>query len=99
MFHIAFADDVRWQRLFGAHFAVLEDFLVIAFDVVAEKFIVLTMMTCNVLIYNEFEFLEFKQILHCELERGGAIASASMILHSAYTLFQRFHWLDDRVYH
>ena len=99
MFHVALADDMRWQRLLWAHFAVFEDFFVIAFYVVAKKFVVLSVMAGNIVASSEFEFLKLKQILHSELERGGAVASASMILHRADALFQRLHRLDDRVYH
>ena len=99
MFHVALADDMGWQRLLWAHFAVFEDFLVVAFDVVAEKLVVLGMMAGNVVANSEFKLFKFKQILHSELERGGAIASACMILHSANALFQRLHRLDDWVYH
>lgn len=99
MFHVALADDMGGQCLLRAHFAVLEDFLVIALDVVAEQLVVLTVMTGHVVAGGELEFLELKQILHGELERGGAIASAGMVLHSAYTLLQRLHRLDDRIYH
>lgn len=99
MLHIALANDMRWQRLLRTHLAVLEDFLVIPLDVVAKKLVVLTMMTRDIVIYSEFEFLKLKKILHRELERGGAVTSASMVLHSANALFQRLHRLDDRVYH
>lgn len=99
MLHIALADDMRRQRLLRTHLAVLEDFLVIPLDVVAKKLVVLCMMTRNILIYNEFEFLKLKQILHRELKRGGAVAAAGMVLHSANALLQRLHRLDDRVYH
>lgn len=99
MLHIALADDMRRQRLLRTHLAVLEDFLVIPLDVVAKKLVVLTVMTRDIVIYSEFEFLELKQILHRELERGGAVAAAGMILHRANALLQRLHRLDDRVYH
>ena len=99
MFHIALADDMGGQCLLRAHFAVLEDFLVIALDVVAEQLVVLTVMTGHVVAGSKLEFPELKQILHRELERGGAVAAAGMVLHSAYTLLQRLHRLDDRIYH
>ena len=99
MFHVALAYDMRRQRLLRAHFAVFEKFFVIALDIVAKKFVVLTMMARNVLFYSEFEFLKLKQILHRKFERGGAVTSTGMILHSANALFQRLHRLDDWVYH
>lgn len=99
MFHVAFTNNMRRQGLLRAHLAVLEDFLVVALDVVTKKLVVLGVMTRDIFIYSEFELLELKQILHRELERGGAVASAGMVLHSAYTLLQRLHRLDDGVYH
>lgn len=99
VFHVALADDMRWQRLLRAHLSILKEFGVVAFDVLAKELVVLGVMTRNVIIYNEFEFLELKQVLHRELERGGAVAASSMVWHRAHGVFQRPHRLDDRVYH
>jgi len=97
--YIALADDMRRQCLRRAHFPVFEEFGVVAFDVLAKELVVLGVMTRNVIIYNEFEFLELEQILHRELERGGTVAASSMVWHRAHGVFQRPHRLDDRVYH
>lgn len=99
MLHIAFTNNMRRQRLLRTHFPILKNLGVVAFDVIAKEFVVLGVMARNVIIYSEFEFLELKQILHRELERGGAVAAAGMVLHSANALLQRLHRLDDRVYH
>ena len=99
MLHVAFTNNMRRQCLLRAHLAIFENFLVVAFDIVAKKLVVLTVMTRDIIIYSEFEFLELKQILHRELERGGAVAAAGMVLHSANALLQRLHRLDNRVYH
>lgn len=99
MLHVAFTNNMRRQCLLRAHLAIFENFLVVAFDIVAKKLVVLTVMTRDIIIYSEFEFLELKQILHRELERDGAVAAAGMVLHSANALLQRLHRLDNRVYH
>ena len=99
MLHVALADDMRRQGLLRAHLAVLENLSVVAFDVVAQQFVMLRVMTRNIFIYNDFKLLKLKQILHRELERGRAITSSRMILHRPDTAFQRLHRLDDRVYH
>ena len=99
MLHVALADDVRWQRLLRAHFAVFEELGVVTFDVLAKELVVLGVMTRNIVTNNEFEFLELKQVLHCELERGGAVAASGVVRHSSDSWFQRFHRLNDGVNH
>lgn len=99
MLHVAFTNNMRRQCLLRAHLAIFENFLVVAFDIVAKKLVVLTVMTRDIIIYSEFEFLELKQILHRELERGGSIAAASVVWHRSDSWFQRLHRLDDRVNH
>ena len=88
MLHVALADDMRRQRLLRAHLSILKEFGVVAFDVLAKKLVVLGVMTRNVIIYNEFEFLELKQVLHRELERGGSVAASGMVWHSTNSWFQ-----------
>lgn len=99
VFHVALADDVRRQCLLRAHLSILKELGVVAFDVLAKELVVLGVMTRNVIIYNEFEFLKLEQVLHRELERGGSVAASGVVLHRTDSRFQRLHRLDNGVYH
>ena len=99
MFYVALADDVRRQCLLRTHFAVFEQFGIISLNILAKELVVLGVMTRNVVIYNEFEFLELEQVLHRELERGGSVAASGVVWHRTDSRFQRLHRLDNGVYH
>ena len=95
MFNVVFVCEVRTQV--WCHLRMDEEFLVFAFNVLAQVGVVGSVVTDGVRGIFGFEGLEAEEILHSEFELRLAVLAATAVLVNAYGFLERGHRVEDGI--